>query len=56
MPPWGALANGASFALSLSAPIFRAWDLQGTTVASLLHVACGQVRNEWDSLGVNPAS
>ncbi|WP_139194743.1 IclR family transcriptional regulator C-terminal domain-containing protein [Arthrobacter sp. UCD-GKA] len=52
----GTLANGASFALSLSATSFRAGDLQGTTVVSLFQVACGRVRNKLDSLGFDPAS
>jgi IclR family acetate operon transcriptional repressor len=53
--PVGILANGTSFALSLSAPISRAGDLQGTRVVSLLQATCQQVRKELNNLDRDPA-
>lgn len=49
--PVGVLANGRSFALSLSTPISRAQDLQGSKVISLPQAACGHVRDAVDALG-----
>lgn len=53
--PVRVLANGASFALSLSAPISRAGDLQGATAISLLQAACRQVHKELNAFVVSPA-
>lgn len=47
--PVGPLANGKSFALSLSAPISRAGDLQGARVVSLLLAACAGIRGALDT-------
>ena len=53
--PVGPLANGTWFALSLSAPISRAGELQRAEVVSLLQATCRQVRDALDTLGNDPA-